>query len=209
MSRGRSRRPLPIPQWTIQSDFVRARDGPERLARAYRHLLDDGPLTERAGAPESREIIGGIKWSSQHLDEGVAMGTRKRRSDRAGRGILRSPGRPGVARREDRRQFWAAIAAGLASEDAARRAGVSPAVGTRWFREAGGMPPAALAPSSKPLSGRYLSFAEREEIALCRAQGQGVREVARRLGRAASTISRELRRNAATRGGGLAYRAST
>src|SRR6185436_12819251 len=72
--------------------------------------------------------------------------------------------------------------AGLASEDAACRVGVSPAVGTRWFREAGGMPPAALAPSSKPLCGRYLSFAEREEIALCRAQGQGVREVARRLG---------------------------
>src|SRR4051795_3211547 len=71
------------------------------------------------------------------------------------------------------------------------------------------MPPAALAPSSKPLCGRYLSFAEREEIALCRAQGQGVREVARRLGRAASTISRELRRNAATRGGGLDYRATT
>jgi len=70
------------------------------------------------------------------------------------------------------------------------------------------MPPAALAPSSKPLCGRYLSFAEREEIALCRAQGQGVREVGRRLGRAASTISRELRRNAATRGGGLDYRAT-
>jgi IS30 family transposase len=70
------------------------------------------------------------------------------------------------------------------------------------------MPPAALAPSSKPLSGRYLSFVEREEIALYRAQGQGVREVARRLGRAASTISRELRRNAATRGGGLDYRAT-
>src|SRR5438270_517823 len=137
------------------------------------------------------------------------MGTRKRRSDRAGRGILRSPGRPGVARREDRRQFWAAIAAGLTSEDAARRAGVSPAVGTRWFREAGGMPPAALAPSSTPLAGRYLWFAEREEIALWRAQGHGVREVARRLGRAASTVSRELRRNAATRGGGLEYRATT
>jgi IS30 family transposase len=34
-------------------------------------------------------------------------------------------------------------------------------------------------------------------------------EIARRLGRAASTISRELRRNAATRSGGLAYRATT
>jgi IS30 family transposase len=71
------------------------------------------------------------------------------------------------------------------------------------------MPPATLAPSSKPLSGRYLSFAEREEIAVWRAQGLGVREIARRLGRAASTISRELRRNAATRSGGLDYRATT
>src|SRR6185312_16445470 len=63
--------------------------------------------------------------------------------------------------------------------------------------------------SAKPPSGRYLVFAEREEIALGRAQGQGIREIARRLGRAPSTISREVRRNAATRGGGLAYRAST
>jgi IS30 family transposase len=58
-------------------------------------------------------------------------------------------------------------------------------------------------------SGRYLSFAEREEIALLRAGGCGVREVARRLGRSPSTISRELRRNAATRGGRLDYRATT
>src|SRR5207237_3101637 len=49
----------------------------------------------------------------------------------------------------------------------------------------------------------------REEIALLRAGGAGVREIARRLGRAPSTISRELRRNAATRGGRLEYRAST
>jgi IS30 family transposase len=71
------------------------------------------------------------------------------------------------------------------------------------------MPPSTLAPSSKPLSGRYLTFAEREEIALGCAQSVGVRKIARRLGRAASTVSRELRRNAATRSGGLEYRAST
>jgi IS30 family transposase len=59
------------------------------------------------------------------------------------------------------------------------------------------------------LSGRYLSFAEREEIALLRARGCGVREIARHLSRSPSTISRELRRNAATRGGYLEYRAST
>ena len=66
--------------------------------------------------------------------------------------------------------------------------GVSQPVGFRWFRMAGGMPPSHLSRSAKPLSGRYLSFAEREETALLRAQGLGVREVARRLGRAGSTI---------------------
>jgi IS30 family transposase len=133
----------------------------------------------------------------------------RRRSDRALRAECPSPGRPGVGRRDDRRCFWALIAAGRSSWDAAIGVGVSEAVGSRWFREAGGMPPSALGRSSKPPSGRCLSFAEREEIALWRAQGHGVREVARRLGRAPSTISRELRRNAATRSGGLEYRATT
>lgn len=55
---------------------------------------------------------------------------------------------------------------------------------------------------------RYLSFAEREEIGLLSCQGVGVREIARRIGRSASTVSRELTRNAATRGGRLEYRAS-
>jgi transposase, IS30 family len=137
------------------------------------------------------------------------MAVRKRRSDRAGRGALPSPGRPSVARREDHCQFWAAIAAGCSSEDAAVGAGVSPTVGARWFRRAGGMPPSHLVPSSKPLSGRSLSFAEREEIAIWRAQRHGVREIARRLARAPSPISRELRRHAATRSGGLEYRATT
>ena len=66
------------------------------------------------------------------------------------------------------------------------------------------MPPISLAPRSA----RYLSLAEREEIAIL-SQGAGVRDIARRLRRAPSTVSRELRRNAATRSGGLAYRAST
>ena len=75
--------------------------------------------------------------------------------------------------------------------------------GSRWFRERGGMPSISLGAPS----GRYLSFAEREEIALLKAEGHGVRGIARRIGRAPSTISRELRRNAATRGGELKYRA--
>ena len=121
------------------------------------------------------------------------------------RGPMRSPGRPSKARREDRVRFWEAIAGGVSSEDAAAGAGVSPAVGSRWFRQAGGMPPISLG----SVSGRYLSFAEREEIAIFCAQGVGVREIGRRVGRCASTISRELRRNAATRSRGVVYRATT
>jgi IS30 family transposase len=121
------------------------------------------------------------------------------------RGQVPSPGRPTVAWREDRVRFWAAIRRGASSEDAGCEAGVSPAVGTRWFRQAGG-----VAPNLPPaVSGRFLSFAERENIAIWHAQKAGVREIARRLGRAPSTISRELRRNASTRTWRLDYRAST
>ena len=124
---------------------------------------------------------------------------------RAMRGKIWSPGRPSTARRGDRVRFWEAIATGLSSEAAAGEAAVSPAVGTRWFREAGGMPPISLV----PVSSRYLSFNEREEIAILNAQDVGVREIARRLGRSPSTISRELRRNASTRSNELTYRATT
>jgi len=117
---------------------------------------------------------------------------------------MRSPGRPPGWQREHKQRFWKAIAEGSSSEEAGRTAGVAPAVGSRWFRQAGGVrthPPT-------PLSGRYLSFAEREEIALLRAKDCGIRAIARQVGRSASTISRELRRNAATRGGLLDYRAT-
>jgi hypothetical protein len=137
------------------------------------------------------------------------MSIRKRRSDRSGRAPLASPGRPPVAGRLERSQFWLAIAAGMSSEDAAVAAGVSMPVGFRWFGQAGGMPPGMFRSSAKPLSRRYLSLEEREEISLLLVQGHSMREIGRRLGRSASTISRELRRNAATRSGGLAYRATT
>ena len=120
-----------------------------------------------------------------------------------GRAAMRSPGAP-LLRREVERQFWEQIATAITSERAAEAVGVSQPVGTRWFRHRGGMPLFM----SKPVSARYLSFAEREEIALLRAQGVGAREIARLIGRSSSTVSRELTRNAATRGGKLEYRAS-
>jgi IS30 family transposase len=116
---------------------------------------------------------------------------------------MKSPGAPSF-RREIEREFWREIAKGVTSEAAAAAVGVSTVVGTRWFRHRGGMPSIDLS----PLSGRYLSFHEREEIAILNAQEVGVRDIARQLNRAPSTISRELRRNAATRGGKLEYRAS-
>ena len=66
---------------------------------------------------------------------------------------MRSPGAPSH-RREVERKFWGEIAKGLLPEQAAQAAGVSQAVGARWFRHGGGMPPFDL----KPLAGRYLSF---------------------------------------------------
>ncbi len=135
------------------------------------------------------------------------MGTMKARQREVQlyRGQIPSPGRPTVAWREDRARFWAAIARGVMTEDAAVEAGVSSPVAFRWFRHAGGVNP-CLSPT---VSGRYLSFSEREDIALFRAQGAGVRDIARRLGRSPSTISRELRRNASTRTFRLEYKAST
>ena len=124
----------------------------------------------------------------------------KRRSDRSGRASLSSPGRPPVAGREEVRRFWGAIAVGMATEDAAVGAGVPQAVGTRWFRKAGGMPPAMFGLLAKPLSGQYLPFAKREEIALFRAQSYFMRSRSPARAGSLDDLS-ELRRNAATRSG--------
>jgi hypothetical protein len=92
------------------------------------------------------------------------MGIRKRRSRRSGRAPLPSPGRPPIAGRSALQRYWLGIAQGITSEDAALAAGMSQPVGTRLFRQAGGMAPAMFRSSTKLPSGRYLSFAEREEL---------------------------------------------
>ncbi|QZN87042.1 IS30 family transposase [Cellulomonas sp. C5510] len=131
------------------------------------------------------------------------MARRQQQADRALRPAMRSPGRPIPARHVER-EFWRLIAAGKSSEEAAAGVGVSGPVGVRWFRHAGGMAPLSLAEPT----GRYLSFEEREEIAVLKARGLSVRAIARELVRDPGTVSRELRRNAATRGGKLEYRAT-
>jgi hypothetical protein len=141
-------------------------------------------------------------WNVKTSD--VPEGRRRQwRADRALRPAMRSPGRPDPSR-VVQRQFWRLIATGVTTAEASLAVGVSWPVGARWFRHAGGMPPISLAEPS----GRYLTFEEREEIAILRAMDKGVREIARALGRDPGTISRELRRNAATRSGKQIYRAT-
>jgi len=111
--------------------------------------------------------------------------------------------RPPISR-PVQRQFWRLIAQGMATEAAAVAVGASPVTGRRWFTQAGGMAPFALQVPST----RYLSPLEREEIAVLHAQKVDKAEIARRLGRDASTIGRELARNA-QRGRPDRYRASS
>jgi transposase, IS30 family len=108
-------------------------------------------------------------------------------------------GRPKFPKQLER-SFWARIRAGSGVEDACKEAGVSLRWGREVFRNAGGVNPTRVAGPS----GRYLSWSEREEIAAFAHGGHGVREIARRLGREPSTISRELARGHTRRG----YRAS-
>jgi transposase, IS30 family len=93
--------------------------------------------------------------------------------------------------KEFERRFWRLIAEGVATEESAVAVGVSAQTGKKWFREGGGMAPLSL---TEP-RGRFLTLAEREYIDLRWEDGATNREIARELGRAASTVSRELRRN--------------
>ena len=63
--------------------------------------------------------------------------------------------------------------------------------GERWFAAAGGV----KANGPGPVSGRYLSLADREEIAVGLARGESYREIGARIGRPASTVCREVERN--------------
>ena len=61
-----------------------------------------------------------------------------------------------------------------------------------------------IVPAVRRRAERTLTLAEREEISRGLASGSSIREIARGLGRAASTVSREVARH----GGGPLYRAS-
>lgn len=106
-----------------------------------------------------------------------------------------------MARRGKKRQlevearYWQLLAAGVGTVEACRRVGIGRKTGYRWRAEAGGIAPLRLAEAVR--SNRYLPMVERQRIAGLRRQGLTIREIARRLERSPSTVSRELRRNTA------------
>src|SRR5699024_11461446 len=103
-------------------------------------------------------------WSRKTSDMPAEV-RRQWRADRALRTSMRSPGRPAPSRAVQR-QFWTLIATGISTAGAAVGVGVAVPVGSRRFRHAGGMRPLSL---DDP-TGRYLSFTEREEIAIMYAK---------------------------------------
>ena len=98
-------------------------------------------------------------------------------------------------------EYWGLLFAGVGTVEACRRVGIGRKTGYRWRSERGGSPPARIVEAVPAVC--YLSQFERQRIATLRAQGIGVREIARRLERAPSTISRELQRNIASHDGGI------
>jgi IS30 family transposase len=87
-------------------------------------------------------------------------------------------------------EYWKLILEGTPTVEACRQIGIGRKTGYRWRAEAGGLPPARVAEETR--SSRYLSLLERQCIATLSERGHGVREIARRLRRAPSTVSREL-----------------
>src|SRR3954469_14476497 len=103
-------------------------------------------------------------------------------------------GRRGRKRQLDlETEYWKLLQSGVGTVAACELLGIGRKTGYRWRAENGGLPPARLAESSR--SSRFLSLLERQRIATLRGRGLAVREIARRLGRSPSTVSRELRRN--------------
>lgn len=98
-------------------------------------------------------------------------------------------------------EYWKLILDGVGTVEACRQVGIGRKTGYRWRAERGGLPPLRLGEAAG--RGRYLSRLERQRIATLRARGLGVREIARRLGRSPSTVSRELHRNVRPHDGGV------
>jgi IS30 family transposase len=126
-------------------------------------------------------------------------------------------GRPGVAPQTAKREQYAAlIARGVSFSEACRIVGINRRTGKRWrhgrtITSSNGQllhyPPVVGVKRKQKISARFLSEDERVRIADLRRAGEGVRAIARELGRDPATVSRELRRNVDPKGD--AYRPHT
>ena len=97
-----------------------------------------------------------------------------------------------------RMEFWRLVSAGLSVEEAARCRGVAVATARSWVAKAGGVKPRNAAvnrAASKEPSYRRLSIEERERILEGISRGESIRAIAAGMGRAPSTISREIAMN--------------
>lgn len=99
---------------------------------------------------------------------------------------------------EDRKRLWDQWRRGDSIVDIARGLGRFPAT-VRWVLKTHG----GISPRERRRSEQTLSLTERESLSRGLAQGQSLRQIALLLGRSASTISREVKRN----GGREQYRA--
>jgi IS30 family transposase len=92
------------------------------------------------------------------------------------------------------RRFWDHIRLGMSAGEAGVAVGVSMGTGERWFADAGGVRP-KFPDESAPRKRPRLTLEERNEIQDGLARGESIQEMAHRLGRAPSTIMREIDRN--------------
>ena len=99
----------------------------------------------------------------------------------------------------EKADLWKRWKDGESCSDIARALGRGTGTVHWMLREWGG-----IAPPERHRNARVLTLGEREEISRGLSAGESIREIAGRLNRAPSTVSRELRRN----GGGEGYRAA-
>ncbi len=185
---------------------TRPRGPPDRAGRA------DSPLGCRVSrriqpvvaTPRSRRCAMATADGARRPARCPSGARRQWAADRALRPAMRSPGRPEPSRAVQR-QFWRLIATGITTRGGGAGgwrvdAGRGPLVSSRW-RHAADQPGRAHRPLSVLRRARGDRAAARPGPWAC------VRSPAQ-IGRDPATISRELRRNAATRGGKQEYRAT-
>jgi IS30 family transposase len=99
------------------------------------------------------------------------------------------------------RRFWELIVEGYSPVAAGQAVGVSKHTALCWFADAGGVKPSFVDETLRRSRPR-LCLEEREEIQEGLAQGESIRSIARRLGRAPSTVMREINRHGIYQGSG-------